>query len=400
MSREDSLAGQVVVSDLEIKDARLIFNSVWEELEEEIGHENLRFPKEIILLGGAPGAGKGTNTGFIMKARGFTCPPIVVSSLLTSPEAKSIIDRGMMVGDKEVVGILFRRMQQPEFLDGAVLDGFPRTTVQVECMKLLVDKLNALHREFRSTSLARHFRAPVIHVMVLFVSEKTSIERQLVRGREMIEYNEKVESTGVGTRCEIRKTDLDPGAAGRRYQVFKEKTWGALQSLKEIFFYHFINAEGSLEEVEQNILAELRYQSSLELELETYDMLRDIPLASEIVLHARQELVKRLDGYVVNEHALFREVCDMVVGKFMPIVKHHAISGEAVINTEAPVFRNPQAIAMLIDIFSERGYRAVVDKHMDKIPARVDLSTGEIEFERHSVYTVRVGFRGSEIRRG
>ena len=31
------------------------------------------FPKEIILLGGAPGAGKGTNTAFIAKARSLTC---------------------------------------------------------------------------------------------------------------------------------------------------------------------------------------------------------------------------------------------------------------------------------------------------------------------------------------
>ncbi len=388
------------VHDLEIKDARLIFNAVWDDLEEEIGHENLRFPKEIILLGGAPGSGKGTNTGFIMKARGFTCPPIVVSSLLTSPEAKAIIDRGMMVGDKEVVGILFRRMLNEEFRDGAVLDGFPRTTVQVECMKLLVDKLKTLHREFQGTSLSRHFRAPVIHVMVLFVEEKTSIERQLARGQKMIATNEKLAATGIGEHCEIRKTDLDPEAARKRYQVFKEKTWDALKSLKELFFYHFINAEGSFVEVEQNILAELRYQSTLELEAETFDTLRDIPLASEIILHARQELVKRLDGYVANEYTLFRDVCGIICNKFMPIVKHHAISGEAVINTEAPIFRNPQAMAMLIDVFSERGYRAVVNKHMDKVPARVDLSTGEIEYHRQSVYTVRVSFRGSEIRRG
>ena len=84
----------------------------------------------------------------------------------------------------------------------------------------------------------------------------------------------------------------------------------------------------------------------------------------------------------------------------MPIVKHHAISGEAVIHNEDPVFRNPKALAMLIDVFSERGYRAVVDKHMDKVPARVDLSTGEIEYQRQSVYTIRVSFQGSEIRRG
>jgi len=43
--------------DLEIKDAQLIFNGVWKELEADYGRENLRFPKELILLGGAPGAG-------------------------------------------------------------------------------------------------------------------------------------------------------------------------------------------------------------------------------------------------------------------------------------------------------------------------------------------------------
>ena len=76
-------------NDLEIKDAQLIFNSVWRELEAQVGHDNLRFPKEIILLGGAPGAGKGTNTNFIAKVRGLTCQPIVMSSLLKSPEAPS-----------------------------------------------------------------------------------------------------------------------------------------------------------------------------------------------------------------------------------------------------------------------------------------------------------------------
>ena len=95
-----------VSSDLEIKDAEVIFNSVWLDLEEEVGRENLTFPKELILLGGAPGAGKGTHTQFIMRARGLTCPAVVISSLLNSPEAKKIKDTGRMVGDKEVIGIL------------------------------------------------------------------------------------------------------------------------------------------------------------------------------------------------------------------------------------------------------------------------------------------------------
>ena len=51
--------------DLEIKDAQLIFNRVCKELEQEFCREHLHFPKELILLGGAPGSGKGTNTAFI-----------------------------------------------------------------------------------------------------------------------------------------------------------------------------------------------------------------------------------------------------------------------------------------------------------------------------------------------
>lgn len=57
------------VENLEVKDAQVIFTNVWNELESEFGHENLRFSKELILLGGAPGSGKGTNTEFIMQAR-------------------------------------------------------------------------------------------------------------------------------------------------------------------------------------------------------------------------------------------------------------------------------------------------------------------------------------------
>lgn len=193
----DSAVG-TPVSEVEIKDAQLIFDAVWRHLEEEFGVENLRFPKEIILLGGAPGAGKGTNTEFIMKARGFTCPPIVVSSLLNSPEAKALKDNGMLVGDQEVMGILLRKMLEPEFRDGAVLDGFPRTKIQVECMKLLVQKISFLHRNYADTELASDFRLPTIHVMVLFVDEKTSVDRQLYRGRQIAAHNEEVRATGVG----------------------------------------------------------------------------------------------------------------------------------------------------------------------------------------------------------
>src|SRR5476651_2136856 len=291
--------------DLEIKDAQLIFGGIWQDLEAEFTRESLRFPKEIILLGGAPGAGKGTHTGFILKARDLTCQPLVVSTLLDSPEARRIKDAGHMVGDREAVGIVFRYLLRTEYRDGVILDGFPRTTVQVECLKLLVDKMHALRREFYQTPLGRHFRQPTIHIMVLFVDETTSIERQLKRGREIRVHNAEVQRTGIGELLEERATDYDPKLAQRRYRVFKEQTWDALQSLKEIFHYHFVNAQGTLAEVEKNITRELEYQSTLELDPRTVDRLRGIPVASEIVVHARQELVRRLDSYEVEHGAMF-----------------------------------------------------------------------------------------------
>ena len=376
----------------------MIFSAVWKDLKAEFEIENLRFPKEIILLGGAPGAGKGTNTEFIMKARGFTCPPIVVSGLLNSPEAKALKDNGMLVGDREVMGILLRKMLGEEFHDGAILDGFPRTKVQVECMKLLVDEIGKLHRKYSETELARYFRQPTIHVMVLFVDEKTSVERQLYRGRQIAKHNTEVEASGVGELEELRTTDLDVEAAKHRYRVFKESTWDALQSLREVFFYHLINAQGSIQEVEQNIFNELQYQRSLELEQETFEIIRGIPLADEIVVHARQDLVKRLDAYTREHRNLFIEVVEMINAKFIPIIKCHAISGRAVINNEDEILADPLALAMLIDIFSDRGYHAVVDKQLGRIPERVNVKTGEIEFRSNTTYRIRVYFEGSEIR--
>jgi adenylate kinase len=386
--------------NLEIKDARIIFEPIWDDLESHFGREHLRFPKEIILLGGAPGAGKGTNTAFIAKTRGLTCSPIVMSSLLDTPEMKKVKDAGNMIGDREVLAVLLRQLLKPEYRDGVILDGFPRTEIQVECLKMLHEKMKQLWREFYGTPLAMHFRQPVVQIIVLFVDEKESVARQLKRGREVKAHNDEVRRTGQGALQEERVTDFDESLARRRYRVFKEQTWDALLSLKDIFYYHLINAQGTFAEVEQNIVEELAYQSSLELDPRTFDRLRMLPLASEIVIHARQELVKRLDSYELNYPELFQRVVTLIEKKMMPIVTRHALSGHANINSEDPALHEPEALAMLIDIFSERGYHAVVDVHRIEIPESVDLTTGKITCRVKKVYRTIIRFKGSEIRRG
>jgi len=49
--------------------------------------------------------------------------------------------------------------------------------------------------------------------------------------------------------------------------------------------------------VQRNILQEFTYQSSLELSQDVYELIRNIPVASQLALHARQELVVRLEMY-------------------------------------------------------------------------------------------------------
>ena len=387
--------------DLEIKDAQLIFGRVWKHLEQEVGRENLRFPKELILLGGAPGSGKGTNTDFIRKLRDITADPIVVSKLLDSPEARRVKSMGGMVGDQEVVGILLRKLLEPEQQNGAVLDGFPRTKVQVECLKLLFDEMIALRREFSETPVAAYFKQPMFHIMVLFVDEAESIARQMKRGRQVIAHNEEVQRSGMGELMEERATDFSEALARNRYRVFKEQTYDALVSLKQIFHYHFINAQASIKTVQENIVRELAYQSSLELDPRTFDRLRKLPLADEIVRHARQDLVRRLDAYVVEQPRTFAQVVAFIEEKMMPIIVRHAISGRVHINSEDPLFEeNPVAVPMLLDVFSERGYQASVDIHRVEVPDRFDLHTGQIQCRLKRVYRFSVTFKGTLIRRG
>ncbi len=386
------------ISDLEVKDGQIIFDSVWSSLEREIGREKLAFPREIFWLNGAPGAGKGTNTAFILQYRDYAADPIVVSDLLSSPEARKRIDAGMLVGDREVVEILFRKLLSPEYVSGAIVDGFPRSMVQVECLKHLFTKLNDLRTEFRGSTGVR-FPKPHFHILVLFVDENESVRRQLKRGQEALAQNEKAARDG-GPLAEVRKTDLTADAARNRYRVFKERTYEPLQSLRDIFHYHFINAQGSLAEVQARIIKELQYQSSLELSEDTYDLISPIPLASQIVQHARQDLVRRLDDYAERNAECFRLVIELIQDKFLPIIKAHAISGQAHVNIETTVFDDPLAISMFIDIFSERGFHAVVDQHRIEIPETIVAGTGKVITRVKKVWRVSIRFEGSEIRRG
>jgi len=100
----------------------------------------------------------------------------------------------------------------------------------------------------------------------------------------------------------------------------------------------------------------------------------------------------------VEEPEIFGRVVEFIEGKMMPIVVRHAISGVANINSEDPLFEDPAALAMLIDVFSERGFHATVDVTRVGVPLRMDLQTGKIYTEEKKVFRFSVRFRNPEIR--
>lgn len=97
----------------------------------------------LILLGG-PGAGKGTQANFIKEK--FNIPQISTGDMLRAAvkaetplglEAKKIMDAGGLVSDDIILGLVKDRLQQPDCANGYLLDGFPRTIVQAEGMKIM-----------------------------------------------------------------------------------------------------------------------------------------------------------------------------------------------------------------------------------------------------------------------
>lgn len=95
----------------------------------------------LILLG-APGAGKGTQAGFIV-AR-FGIPQISTGDMLRAAvkagtplglEARKHMDAGGLVPDDVIIGLVAERIRQPDCAGGFLFDGFPRTIPQADAMK-------------------------------------------------------------------------------------------------------------------------------------------------------------------------------------------------------------------------------------------------------------------------
>ena len=102
----------------------------------------------IILLG-PPGAGKGTQAKLLIER--LRIPQISTGDMLRAAakdgtplgrQAKAYMDRGALVPDDVIIGLVRERLQAPDCARGYILDGFPRTVAQAEALEKTLGELH------------------------------------------------------------------------------------------------------------------------------------------------------------------------------------------------------------------------------------------------------------------
>lgn len=192
----------------------------------------------IILLG-APGSGKGTQAEFIEKylsVRSISTGNIIRSELKSGTklglEAKSYIEKGLLLPDEVVINMVKEAVTKPEYKNGFILDGFPRTIAQAEALGRLnvnIDK-----------------------VIDIEVDDQSIINR--LSGRRVCENcgasyhleNKKPEKPGICDKCHstlIQRKDDQVETIKERLKIYHEQT----EPLKEYY-----KREGKLVEIEGN----------------------------------------------------------------------------------------------------------------------------------------------------
>ena len=178
----------------------------------------------FILLLGAPGSGKGTQGKLLADRLGL--PKITTGDLLRAAikdgtplgiEAKKYYDKGELVPDSVVLGLIKEELAKPEAKDGAVLDGFPRTLRQGE----LVDKTLAE----RSQRLN--------HILLLDVDEAVLLQRMAARSAK--EGRSDDTPAAIKTRLDVYRSDTAPLIAhySQRGNVHRVPGTGTVEQIAE-----------------------------------------------------------------------------------------------------------------------------------------------------------------------
>jgi len=114
-------------------------------------------PELNLILLGPPGSGKGTQGERLQEdfrlpyyATGDILRAAVKEGTEVGKQAKEYMERGDLVPDDVIIGVIAERLQKEEASDGFILDGFPRTLPQAEALEA---KMRELHRDLTATIL-------------------------------------------------------------------------------------------------------------------------------------------------------------------------------------------------------------------------------------------------------
>lgn len=220
--------------------------------------ENKTSPEKptVIILLGAPGSGKGTQSLELSKILGL--PHISTGDLFRENikldtdlgrQAKSYLEKGALVPDELVFDILFDRISKPDCTKGYILDGFPRTSAQAhELEDTLRNKANFI-------------------VFNLKVSDAEVIRR--LSGRLICKkcgriYHKDTNPPKVAGVCDVdggelyQRSDDKPEVVKERLRVYYEQTKPLEDFYKQQGMLIDIDAEGSPETVEKALEAKVK----------------------------------------------------------------------------------------------------------------------------------------------
>ncbi len=178
----------------------------------------------IILLLGAPGAGKGTQAakladyyGYFHLSTGDMFRDAIANETKLGKEVKAILDRGDLVPDALTVSLVEDRISQPDCTKGIVLDGFPRTVAQAKALDVMLESNNK----------------SLDQIIELDVDQDALVKRKagrLYAPKSKCVYHKEFNPPKVAGKCDesgedlIQREDDKPEATRHRLKIYFEQT--------------------------------------------------------------------------------------------------------------------------------------------------------------------------------
>ena len=211
-----------------------------------------------ILLLGAPGVGKGTQAQFIVEK--FGVPQISTGDMLREAvkagtelglRAKEVMDKGLLVTDEIIIGLVKDRIANPDCANGFLFDGFPRTIPQAEAMvSQKVDIDFVLEIQVPDAEIVKRLSGRRVHVDSGRVYH-TEYNPPKVEGLD--------DETGDAL---IQRDDDKEGTVVERLRVYREQTEPLVKFYKDLSVesngavkYQSIAGVGSTDEIKSKVMS-------------------------------------------------------------------------------------------------------------------------------------------------